>query len=684
MLQEFFNLLDLPGSSVRDLAGGENPLDQWASPENWVSGNHRLSGAQLVSRYTGASPDSWGSTIAGFGAEMFLDPTNLMGGLGILKKALATRKLNALGKVTSVVDDVPAGRYGYANPKAVEAELITDPIRSSPLREDFGQRRIPQMESDYFRVKHGSGRNVMAPETVVKESGEVVEYPHGRFRLDKMGTNEGSAYYGPGGYVAENEGVSDVYFDNFTRTQRRHPEMPRVLQKWAERKLRRVDPDDPRSILMDSQYAAINKGPDDILKDAMELNTPIEAPPSMFDTPGRGVDYWKAKRDEMVQDLAEELEMPGVSDPYTLTRALAEKRNRSAYGSDDYYVAQDLSAMLQDAEHQLWKAENPDKAQAMKDLLAIKKGPELRQRYDAAKGELLERLGLSPNYSMVEIRDKVLAHNLDTDYADPRLNELMYEVDDITDMAGNLVPSDVKPSLPSPLQSYFEKHENAMPSVKQTGAIYEFDIPKKHQDKFMLGDEPVDYAVDHIPGAKDFPTAVQDVLGTMDPVERARAGIPDGLTTAEMEGNVAVRKQIWEIAKNLGYDDPTKQDLAGILKNTFGISGNKFLDKFSRLGIADKPTYNYAIWDQDVLDDMKVRKVYLGGRGGTVIEEPINRMLQGGRSRATVVEPDLVNTLGPTTRSSWSPGTERLLNRKAAAALAVYNMAARQGGYTVE
>ena len=73
------NALDLPGSSVRDLFKLRNPLDQWRTP---FSDENRTSGRELAEAMglTGAA-----AGVGGFGAEMLLDPTNLIGG-GLLAK----------------------------------------------------------------------------------------------------------------------------------------------------------------------------------------------------------------------------------------------------------------------------------------------------------------------------------------------------------------------------------------------------------------------------------------------------------------------------------------------------------------------------------------------------------------------------------------------------------------------
>lgn len=81
------NVVDLPASSVRDMIGGENPFDQWATPfhsENRLSGRDMLRNRGLVGQH-----DTWGNFAAGLGAELALDPLNLIGtgALGHLTKS---------------------------------------------------------------------------------------------------------------------------------------------------------------------------------------------------------------------------------------------------------------------------------------------------------------------------------------------------------------------------------------------------------------------------------------------------------------------------------------------------------------------------------------------------------------------------------------------------------------------
>ncbi|MCB0358392.1 MAG: hypothetical protein KDD44_02105, partial [Bdellovibrionales bacterium] len=98
------NVLDLPGSSVRDIVGGENPFDQWI-PTNWASSENRLTGRDLARRWGMAgSQDNWGNWTGGLGLEIGLDPLTYLGGAGFAKTAVGKA-----GKIFGLADDAARG-----------------------------------------------------------------------------------------------------------------------------------------------------------------------------------------------------------------------------------------------------------------------------------------------------------------------------------------------------------------------------------------------------------------------------------------------------------------------------------------------------------------------------------------------------------------------------------------------
>lgn len=79
------NVLDLPGSSVRDVLTGKNPLDQWAS-KWWEDTGNRSSGRDVLTAAGLAKPNDpqrWElADIGGFLTEVATDPLTFVSGIG--------------------------------------------------------------------------------------------------------------------------------------------------------------------------------------------------------------------------------------------------------------------------------------------------------------------------------------------------------------------------------------------------------------------------------------------------------------------------------------------------------------------------------------------------------------------------------------------------------------------------
>jgi hypothetical protein len=94
------NLLDTPGSMVRDVLAGENPFDQLASP---LSSLNRTSGRDLLRKHgLIGSQDTYGNFFGGLGAEIALDPT--LPFTGFLKGGLSAG--GKLAKSAGLLDDI--------------------------------------------------------------------------------------------------------------------------------------------------------------------------------------------------------------------------------------------------------------------------------------------------------------------------------------------------------------------------------------------------------------------------------------------------------------------------------------------------------------------------------------------------------------------------------------------------
>ena len=123
------NLLDLPGSMVRDvgssIAQGKfvNPFDQLLSP---FSADNRTTGKELL-RQTGIvdDADTWGNAIAGFGAEVAMDPLTYMtfGGSALGKSGQLASKAGLLDELGSVAARKAGKQIGQVGSR--EARLTT-------------------------------------------------------------------------------------------------------------------------------------------------------------------------------------------------------------------------------------------------------------------------------------------------------------------------------------------------------------------------------------------------------------------------------------------------------------------------------------------------------------------------------------------------------------------------------
>lgn len=99
------NLLDVPGSMVRDALAGKNPLDQLASP---LSDENRVSGRDLLEQYGVLGRNKPGldaGDVGGFAAEVLLDPTSYLtfGGSALGKGGQVIRKAGGIPKNLSRV-----------------------------------------------------------------------------------------------------------------------------------------------------------------------------------------------------------------------------------------------------------------------------------------------------------------------------------------------------------------------------------------------------------------------------------------------------------------------------------------------------------------------------------------------------------------------------------------------------
>lgn len=103
------NVLDLPGSSVRDALALKNPFDQYLTP---FSSDNRTSGRDLL-RHHGliSSGNNWGNFAGGLAAETALDPLNLIGG-SLIKNA--TTRQNQIARAHGLIKQLNPLEPGFS------------------------------------------------------------------------------------------------------------------------------------------------------------------------------------------------------------------------------------------------------------------------------------------------------------------------------------------------------------------------------------------------------------------------------------------------------------------------------------------------------------------------------------------------------------------------------------------
>jgi hypothetical protein len=230
------NALDLPGSSVRDLLTGNNPFDQWLTP---FSSDNRATGRDVLNPIFGANEETgmagWLDNpmegvkdVAGFGAEMLLDPTNLIPGRAILKALKGRKAAKATNKLIDAENLANAGRYGRVNAKVLMDDMLPEQAVDdvvNPITGEAPQRLLgytPGGEDPMFPgvelMSHG-GHDMSASATKT--------HPYGIFDLGRLKTGEGANMYGPGAYKADLDSTSGNYVklvqdkldDQFYRTE---------------------------------------------------------------------------------------------------------------------------------------------------------------------------------------------------------------------------------------------------------------------------------------------------------------------------------------------------------------------------------------------------------------------------------------------------------------------------------
>jgi len=169
------NVLDLPGSSVRDALAWKNPFDQWATP---LSDANRTSGRDLLRTHgLAGSQNTWGNFAGGLAAEIATDPTNLISGKAILNAMRGRRA--AVSANTGI--------------RAANAKSLSQRASGFMPEEIAKQTAIKTAEGAPQRMYHGT---------------------NAAFDTFDMGKNKADNLYGRGVYHTDDPAIASTYAMN--------------------------------------------------------------------------------------------------------------------------------------------------------------------------------------------------------------------------------------------------------------------------------------------------------------------------------------------------------------------------------------------------------------------------------------------------------------------------------------
>jgi hypothetical protein len=165
------NLLDLPGSSLRDILAGRNPFDQWATP---FSDGNRATGRDVLYPFLGANEETGMSgwmdnpmeglkDMAGFGVEMFLDPMNLVPA-GALTRVLKGR--GAARKVNRGIDAVVQHPERMRLAKQMQEGFGESGTHTMNLLDSYAVHNKLPAEQVHGRIDVGDVQNPMGGDTL--------------------------------------------------------------------------------------------------------------------------------------------------------------------------------------------------------------------------------------------------------------------------------------------------------------------------------------------------------------------------------------------------------------------------------------------------------------------------------------------------------------------------------------
>lgn len=260
--------LDKPGRAVRGVLGGRPEEAAAILPFSDSLGitdkANAVSGAELSRQWTGLAPDSTEGQVTGFGLEMLLDPTNLVG-LGLAGKA--ARGASVAARTAE---------------EAVQGATKANALREAMLAKGAMPREVAEL-------------------TVARDAaGNPIRQYHGTrsafddIDLTKAGSNDGKTL-GPGYYTSPQAGVANDYAGI-------HPEYADMLAETAARAMKGFKTPEELSLHLDtvqSRAAGLQQARNEMLPDIRRLKEEMRSNPAKEAEHAAATDRFYSMGDEI-------------------------------------------------------------------------------------------------------------------------------------------------------------------------------------------------------------------------------------------------------------------------------------------------------------------------------------------------------------------------------------------------
>ena len=623
------NLIDLPASSLRDLVTGSNPFDQWATPfssDNRTSGRDMLNPIFGQNKETGMSgwlsdPMEGVADVLGFGAEMFLDPLNLVSGAGVMKALKGRKAAKATNKVVAAENAANAGKYGYVNAKlagqADQADELVNPItQQAPKWQD----KLDELEFNRLELEREySGK---AREKLGRYAGPD-DYDYGQGSIFDDITSTLAIAKDPEYQQKFNQltkQIDEIRSQNPMKRLGHTPERPRIKHggyDWSAS----ATPEHPY-------------GKFDLSRIKTGEGANIRGPGAYF---AQAESTSKRYRDLVNSKIRARMESPEAEAFQLMAyRALGRNAPTKSKVVDDFLTTLEKNNWL---------------------------GIDVTKHNDRNKLDdmLMDRVGVPEE--VLNSYDSLIA-------AAPKAR--LYELD---------VPDDFQEKLVDWHKPFNEQHypvqsglAESIPGLRELADEYADARQKggsmKTDQRKLRGYDP-NYL--DTPLGKRVDAARSSAFKAQNDIAEElirRSGLPewDARHLLESLYNGAGNLSGEDIVKMLLRENPSTAPLSSTESvSKLGISGTQSL-----AGSTGRNTYNFAIWDQDLLNQMRIRAI----DGEEVPINPTTLVHQVAKPRVQAADPALMQSMNPMRPIQQLPGLAAPV-----ATTALHNFTARQNNY---